>query len=52
MQKQPKKVTVDGVELVAQYGSYTFMAKRFQGVNKLFARRRSGIVGGWRIGFL
>jgi hypothetical protein len=28
-------VIVDGVELVAQYGSYTFMAKRFQGVNKL-----------------
>jgi hypothetical protein len=35
LQKQPKKVTVDGVELVAQYGSCTFMAKRFQGVNKL-----------------
>jgi hypothetical protein len=28
-------VIVDGVELVAQYGSCTFMAKRFQGVNKL-----------------
>jgi hypothetical protein len=35
MQKQLKKVTVDGVELVAQYGSCTFMAKIFQGVNKL-----------------
>jgi len=35
LQKQPKKVTVDGVDLMAQYGSYTFMAKRFQGNNKL-----------------
>jgi hypothetical protein len=35
LQKQPKKVTVDGVELVAQYRSCTFMAKRFQGVDKL-----------------
>jgi hypothetical protein len=29
LQKQPKKVMVDGVELVAQYGSCTFVAKRF-----------------------
>jgi hypothetical protein len=33
LHKQPKKVMVDGVELVAQYGSCTFMAKRFQGSN-------------------
>jgi hypothetical protein len=29
LQKQPKRMTVDGVELVAEYGSCTFMAKRF-----------------------
>jgi hypothetical protein len=28
LQRQPKKVKVDGVELVAQYGNCAFMAKR------------------------
>jgi hypothetical protein len=28
LQRQSKKVKVDGVELVAQYGSCAFMAKR------------------------
>jgi hypothetical protein len=30
LQWQSKKVKVDGVELVAQYGSYAFMVKRQQ----------------------
>jgi hypothetical protein len=30
LQKQPKKIKVDGIDLFAQYGSCTFMAKRFQ----------------------
>jgi hypothetical protein len=35
LQRQPKKVKVDGVELVAQYGSCTFMAKRQQEGSRL-----------------
>jgi hypothetical protein len=30
LQKQPKKVKVDGVELITRCGSCAFMAKRFQ----------------------
>lgn len=28
LQKQPKKIKIDGVEMVAQYGSYAFMVRR------------------------
>jgi hypothetical protein len=35
LQRQPKKVKVDGVELVAQYGNCTFMAKRQQEGSRL-----------------
>jgi hypothetical protein len=46
LQRQSKKVKVDGVELYAQYGSCAFMAKRQQGVlawRFLIARRINGI---------
>jgi hypothetical protein len=35
LQRQPKKVKVDGVELYAQYGSCAFVAKRQQGGSRL-----------------
>jgi hypothetical protein len=49
LQKQPKKVKVRRVELVAQYGSCAFMAKRSRRViawRFLGARRISGITTG------